>query len=70
MVDEEVMSSGRLFQTVAPATGKAQSPIVDRWVLGAANRCDTAERKLARPTDANVKSVSRPAIGRADCNIP
>jgi hypothetical protein len=57
MVGEEVTSSGRLFQTVAPATGKAQSPIVDRRVFGTANQCDAAERKLAWPTDANVKSV-------------
>ena len=57
MVGEEMMSSGRLFQTVAPATGKARSPIVDRRVLGTANRCDAAERKLAWPTDANVKFV-------------
>ena len=57
MAGEEVMSSGRLFQIVAPATERAWSPIVARRVLGTVNRCDAAERKLARPTDANVKSV-------------
>jgi hypothetical protein len=47
----------RPYQTVAPTTRKARSPIVVRRVLSTANRCDAAELKLTRSTDANVKSV-------------
>ena len=67
MVGEEMMSSGRLFQTVAPATGKARSPIVDRRVLGTVNRCDAAERirfKLA--VMAGLSLSARPIAGLHD----
>jgi hypothetical protein len=72
------MSSGRLFQTAAPETGKSRSPIVNRRVLDTDNRCDAADFTLARPTDANVKSVIqvgrrlavRTAILVRSCRIP
>jgi hypothetical protein len=48
------MSSGRLFWTVASATGKERSPIVDKRALDIHNRYDATERKSVRPTNTNV----------------
>jgi len=44
----EVTSSGKLFQTLAPAIGKARLPTVDRRKDGTSSWLDDADRSLRR----------------------
>ena len=48
-VGDEVISVGKLFQTLAPATGNARSPTVESLVRGTDSSCVDAERKPDRP---------------------
>jgi len=41
-------SSGKLFQTLAPAIGKARLPTVGRRKDGTSSRLDDADRSLRR----------------------
>ena len=41
--------SGKLFQSLAAATGKARLPTVDSWTCGTTRRLEPAERSDRRP---------------------
>ena len=56
----EVMSSGRSFHTLGPATGKAWLPIVECLKGGTTNRLVPAEQRACRPR----RSATRPKVPR------
>jgi len=45
----DITLSGRLFQMVGPATGKARPPTVDSFTDGTSRRLARAERRERRP---------------------
>ena len=45
----DITLSGRLFQMVGPATGKARPPTVDSFTDGTSRRLVRAERRERRP---------------------
>ena len=45
----DITLSGRLFQMVGPATGKARPPTVDSFTGGISRRLVRAERRERRP---------------------
>ena len=45
----DITLSGRLFQMVGPATGKARPPTVDSFTGGTSRRLVRAERRERRP---------------------
>jgi len=45
----DITLSGRLFQMVGPATGKAQPPTVDSFTDGTCRRLVRADRRERRP---------------------
>ena len=63
---DNITLSGRLFQMVGPATGKAWPPTVDSFTSGTSRRLVRAERRERRPG----RSVTRTSWLRYDGAVP
>ena len=51
-----MMSSGKLFQSWAAATGKARLPTVDSLTGGTTRRLESAERSARRPARSATRT--------------
>ena len=63
---DNITLSGRLFQMVGPATGKARPPTVDSFTGGTSRRLVRAERRERRPG----RSATRTSWLRYDGAVP